>query len=71
MKKNIIVGTKVILKETGNVADRHGNLNQDNIKGVVKKVFKYTDSEYKYKVKTGQGIYRYCKASDIYEIEED
>lgn len=71
MKINIIVGTKVILKEIGKVADKFGNLKHDNIKGVVKKVFKYTDSEYKYKIKTGQGIYRYCKASDIHEIEED
>ena len=65
MAKKLKEGMIVTLKRKGNVLSEHGYLIEGNPVGIIKKIFKYTDSKYKYKVRIAPGIYEYCTDKEI------
>ena len=65
MKNNYKVGMIVEVSRITKVADKNGALKKGKPIGVIKKIFKYTNSEYKYKVRTAPGVYRYCTEKEI------
>ena len=43
----------------------HVKIKGTGIIGKIVKIFKYSNSEYKYKVRTNTGVYRYEKKKDL------
>lgn len=66
MAKDFKEGMKVILKNTKDY------LNTDKkIIGKIKKIYKYTDSEYKYKVSIASGVCVFCKKNELKQYKEN
>lgn len=70
MKKNFKEGMKVeVVSRKGNILNRYGFTEKGNPIGVIKKVFKYTESKFKYKVRIAPNCCIYCTAKDIREVK--
>lgn len=65
MIKKFKEGMIVELKRNGKILNRYGYLEEGHPKGIIKKVFKYTNSKYKYKVRIAPGVYEYCTDKEI------
>lgn len=66
-------GMKVKVKNRkGNILNsKLGVLEKGNPIGTIKKIFKYTNSDYKYKVRIAPNFCIYCTDKDIKEYIED
>lgn len=61
-----------VLSREGNILNKYGNFYKGNPIGRIKKVQKYTNSKYKYKVRIAPETYIYCTEKEIkdYKIEK-
>lgn len=60
-----------VLDSESNILDKNGKIIKGNPIGKIKKIFKYSNSKYKYKVRVAPNAYIYCTLKEIKEKKEN